>query len=204
MCNLYRLTRPNHEVAHLFDAMVGQVGNAGMGEVYPGRPGLVVARGELRAMTWGFPLVLKGKAGQPLKPKPVNNARADKLGGFMWRHALHERRCLIPVSAFAEAEGEKGARTRTWFTLPPDDQGADVFAVAGLWRDTAEWGPAYAMVMTEACRHVAGVHDRMPVILRRADWGDWLDGPPDAAGLLCRPYPELMVVERTADPWVRR
>ena len=30
-------------------------------------------------MTWGFPLVLKGKNGQPLKPKPVNNARTDKL-----------------------------------------------------------------------------------------------------------------------------
>jgi putative SOS response-associated peptidase YedK len=44
----------------------------------------------------------------------------------------------------------------------------------------------------------------MPVILKRADWGDWLDGPPDAAGLLCRPYPELMVVERTAESWVRR
>ena len=204
MCNLYRLTKPNHEVAHLFDAVVGSVGNAGMGEVYPGYPGLVLARNELRSMAWGFPLVLKGKNGQPLKPKPVNNARADKLDGFMWRYSFAERRCLIPVSAFAEAEGEKGAKTRTWFTLPPDDYGSEVFAVAGLWRDTPEWGPAYTMVMTEACQHVAGVHDRMPVILRRADWGDWLDGPPDAAGLLCRPYPELMVVERTAEMWVRR
>ena len=35
-------------------------------------------------------------------------------------------------------------------------------------------------------------------------WSDWLDGAPDAAGLLCRPYPELMVMERTSDPWVRR
>jgi hypothetical protein len=34
-------------------------------------------------MVWGFPLVLKGKGGQALKPKPVNNARVDKLDGFM-------------------------------------------------------------------------------------------------------------------------
>ena len=68
------------------------------------------------------------------------------------------------------------------------------------------------MVMTEACHHVAGVHDRMPVILRPQDWGDWLGSeaepqdhrPPDAADLLCRPYPELMVVERTGESWVRR
>jgi putative SOS response-associated peptidase YedK len=52
------------------------------------------------------------------------------------------------------------------------------------------------MVMTEACIHVADVHDRMPVILQREDWADWLDGAPDAAGLLCRPHPNLMVKER--------
>jgi hypothetical protein len=51
MCNLYRLTKPNHETAHLFDAIVGSVGNAGMGEVYHGRTRLVVANGELRSMT---------------------------------------------------------------------------------------------------------------------------------------------------------
>ena len=110
MCNLYRLTNTNAEVAHLFDAVVGQVGNAGMGEVYPGYTGLVVVRGELRSMIWGFPLVLKGKSGQPLKPKPINNARADKLDGFMWRYSVAERRCLIPVSAFAEAQGGRARR----------------------------------------------------------------------------------------------
>jgi putative SOS response-associated peptidase YedK len=199
MCNLYRMTKATAEVANLFKATHGSVGNFAS-EVYPGYPGLVVAKGELRSMVWGFPLVLKGKNGQPLKTKPINNARADKLDGFMWRYSFIERRCLIPVTEFAEAEGAKGAKTRTWFALPDKD----VFAVAGIWRDTPEWGPAYSMVMTEACIHVADVHDRMPVILKRQDWDDWLDGLPEAANLLCRPYPDLMVVNRTTDPWVRR
>ncbi len=199
MCNLYRMTKSTDEVARLFNVTEGQVGNAG-GEVYPGYPGLVVAGGELRSMAWGFPLAMKGKNGQPLKPKPVNNTRADKLDSGFWKPSFQQRRCLIPVTEFAEAEGEKGSKTRTWFALPDEP----VFAVAGIWRDTAEWGPAYSMIMTEACIHVADVHDRMPVILRRSDWADWLDGPPDDARLLCRPYPELMVVNRTADPWVRR
>jgi len=31
-------------------------------------------------MVWSFPLVLKSKrTGEPLKPKPVNNTRTDKL-----------------------------------------------------------------------------------------------------------------------------
>ncbi|KRA80804.1 SOS response-associated peptidase [Altererythrobacter sp. Root672] len=198
MCNLYRMTKTTAEVANLFNAVELGASNA-PAEIYPGYPGLVVANGELRSMVWGFPLRLKGMK-PDAKPKPVNNARADKLDSFKWRFSFAERRCLIPVTEFAEAEGEKGSKTRTWFSLP----GQDMFAVAGIWRDTDEWGPAYSMVMTEACIHVADVHDRMPVILRREDWTDWLDGPPDAAELLCRPYPAMMTVNRTADPWVRR
>lgn len=199
MCNLYRLSRGPAEIAKLFAAQADPPGNAGE-MVYPGYPGLVVAEGRVRQMTWGFPLAMKGKSGQPLKPKPVNNARTDKLDGGFWRPSFHARRCLIPVTEFAEAEGERGAMTRTWFALPDDE----VFAVAGIWRDTAEWGPAYSMLMTEACIHVQGVHDRMPVILQRETWSDWLDGPPDGARLLCQPYPAEMSIRRTADPWVKR
>ena len=83
----------------------------------------------------------------------MNNARADKLDGFMWRYSFTERRCLVPVTEFAEAEGEKGSKTRAWFRKPNQE----VFACAGIWRDTLEWGPAYSMFMTEACIHVAAV-----------------------------------------------
>lgn len=199
MCNLYRLSKGPAEIANLFGAVADPPGNAGE-TVYPGYPGYVMAEGRVRQMTWGFPLALKGKSGQMLKPKPVNNARTDKLDGFMWRYSFAERRCLIPVTEFCEAEGEKGCKTRTWFSLPDEE----VFAVAGIWRDTAEWGPAYSMVMTEACAYVQGVHDRMPVILARDTWSDWLDGAPDDARLLCQPYPADMVVHRTDEPWVKR
>jgi putative SOS response-associated peptidase YedK len=97
-------------------------------------------------MTWGFPLVIKSKkTGLPLKPKPVNNAREDKLANTFWRDSFVKRRCLIPVTAWAEAEGDKGRMTRTWYSLADDD----LFAVAGVWRPTAEWGHAYSMVMVD-------------------------------------------------------
>jgi putative SOS response-associated peptidase YedK len=203
MCNQYTTKASAAEIAALFGATVSAQSNAGPGTIFPGAPGMVVRQvgGErtVNTMTWGFPMRLKGmKPGS--KPRPVNNARADKLDSFMWRYSFEERRCLIPVSEFAEAEGEKGAKTKTWFSLPDEP----LFAVAGLWRNTDEWGLAYSMVMTEACRHVADVHGRMPVILKRSDWSDWLDGAPDNAGLLCRPYPDLMVVNRTKEPWVKR
>lgn len=204
MCNLYTNRASAAEIADLFDASVMANFNAGPGEVYPGRSGMVVRKESeariVQSMTWGFPLAQKSKkTGLPLKPKPVNNARADKLDSFMWKFSFLERRCLIPLTAFAEAEGEAGRMTRTWFTLPDEP----IFAAAGIWRETDEWGPVYSMVMTEACMHVADVHDRMPVILRRQDWSDWLEGAPHVAGLLCRPYADLMVVERTSDLWYR-
>lgn len=229
MCNLQRLTRATAEIARLFGEVLqpgqgpitlGTIGNLSAespGETWPGQPGLVIARGRtgeptLTAMTWGFPFAATGKQGRKLKPRPVNNARADKLDGFLWRASFARRRCLIPLTAFAEAEGEAGNKTRTWFSLPEEQAPDGVFAAAGLWRQTDEWGLCYTMVMTEACLHVADVHDRMPVILAQADWSDWLgveDGAqrhraPDQAGLLCRPYPDLMVCERTGERWVKR
>lgn len=193
------MTASQAEVARLFSA--GATGGLNTtSEIFPGYPAPVVAEGELRAMVWGFPLAMKGAKGQQLKPRPVNNARSDKLDSYMWRYSFEERRCLIPVTAFAEAEGPKGGKTRTWFMLPDEP----VFAVAGIWRSTPEWGDAYSMVMTDACVHVAGVHDRMPVVLKREDWPVWTSGEPEQARALCVPFDGAMTVDRTTDPWTRK
>lgn len=159
------MTSGNAEIANLFGRSV-VVGANVPGEIYPGYPGLVAEGDIVRTMSWGFPLVLNSKkTGSPLKPKPVNNAREDKLHTAFWRDSFVKRRCLIPVTAWAEAEGDKGSMTRTWYSLP----GQDVFAVAGVWRQTDEWGEAYSMVMVDGCETMADVHDRMPTILARAD-----------------------------------
>jgi len=204
MCNLYRMSKSQDEVAHFFDAIAQDMSVSPGGNapelVYPGYPGMVLTEGRLAQMTWGFPLARKGAKGQPLKPKPVNNARTDKLKSPFWRSSFENRRCLIPVSDFAEAEGPKGGKTRTWFALPD----APLMAVAGFWRDSAEFGEAYTMVMTDANAHVRGVHDRMPVILEPGDWPTWLQGTPQDAYQLCRPYGGDMQVTRTDEPWAGR
>ena len=196
MCNLYRMTNTVSEVANLFGA-APDLGANFAAEVYPGYPGLVVTEGCARAMQWGFPLVRKGKQGQPLKPKPVTNAREDKLHTAFWRDSFTHRRCLIPVTQWAEAEGISGRMTRTWYGLPGDEP----FAVAGLWRPTAEWGHAYSMVMVDACDQMIDVHDRMPVILAREDWESWTDGDPAEAFALCRKWDLELLVERSGERW---
>ena len=199
MCNLYRMTKNATEVAQLFD-LVAEIGSNAGGEIYPGYAGLVIAGDKVKTMTWGFPLPRKGAKGQPLKPKPVNNARTDKLSGPFWKSSFVSRRCLIPLESFAEAEGARGSMTRTWMTLP----GSEVFTVAGIWRSSAEWGDCYSMVMTDASRQMAAVHDRMPVILTGGERETWLGGAPDEAFALCRPFPGELAIDRTDVPWAGR
>lgn len=196
MCNLYRMAKGVDEVAKLF-AVEPVRGSNLADEVYPGLPGLVIAEGQARAMNWGFPLVLTGKQGQKLKPKPVTNAREDKLLTGFWRDSFVHRRCLVPVSGWAEAEGEKGRMTRTWYGLP----GEDVFAVAGLWRPSAEWGEVYTLVMVDGHPQMAQVHDRMPLILSHAAQRYWLEGAPEDALALCRTWVGDLTVERTSQLW---
>ncbi len=200
MCNRYQIRNSSAEIARLFRVPDRTEGANFSDEVYPGYPGMVVTDGALRRMTWGFPLQLRGKQGQLLKPKPVNNARTDKLDSFMWRYSFEERRCLIPLTAWAEAEGPKGAMTCTWLSLPD----RPVFAAAGIWRASDEWGDVYSMVMTDSCGPVADCHDRMPVILHAADHGIWTDGEPSEAKALCRPYEGAVALDRTTARWGSR
>ena len=200
MCNLYRMTKNVSEVAAWFAAVEGAGGANFAAEVYPGYTGLVVAEGAVRAMTWGFPLVLKGKQGQPLKPKPVNNARTDKLETFFWRHSFTERRCLIPLTGWAEAQGAKGRMTRTWLSLPE----APLFAAAGVWRQSEEWGACYSMVMTDSAgTEAAQVHERMPVLVSPEDQSQWLGDSPHDALALCRAWPGALAIDRTDQPWAK-
>jgi putative SOS response-associated peptidase YedK len=176
MCNLYTERMSAAEVAAHFGVENPIESNAGA-EVYPGAPGLVVREEDgariLQSMTWGFPRHSKNKrTGKPNKPKPVNNI-AD-LDNFMWRHIAPKpyHRCLIPLTAFAEAEGPDGGKTRTWFHL--DSQ--PIFAWAGMWRNSDEWGPVYSGLMTDCNEAIRPYHDRMPVLLHVEDYGRWMQG----------------------------
>lgn len=203
MCNAYATRTSAAEVARVFNVdLLDMVATNAPEEAYPGTPGLVVHHQEgrrvLRSMTWGFPLRLKGMRPES-KPKPVNNI-AD-LNKPMWVGLARkpEWRCLIPLTAFAEAEGPKGAKTRTWFNV----KGQEVFAWGGLWRESAEWGPVYSGAMTDCNEAIRPVHDRMPVLLLPHEYDRWLNGSfDDLIAFQERCFPDdLIEMTRTSDPW---
>jgi putative SOS response-associated peptidase YedK len=210
MCNLKKLAAQTKEVADLFGA-IDKSGNAGPGEVYPGQIGLVVTQKvgtrTLEPMTWGFPLVtadMRARAtakGSIPRPKPVNNARMDNMGSPFWRRWFEnpEQRCLIPKTEFAEAAGEKGHKTKTWFSL----KGQPVFAWAGLWRDSPEWGKVYTGCMTNANEAIQPFHERMPVLLEPHQWQQWLTVDAAEAIRFADPVPAACInVTPTQEPWV--
>jgi putative SOS response-associated peptidase YedK len=49
----------------------------------------------------------------------------------------------------------------------PDDE---LFAFAGLWENNKEFGESATIIPTSCNEATAAYHDRMPVILDKADW----------------------------------
>lgn len=152
-------------------------------------------------MTWGFPLRLKGMK-PDAKPKPVNNIADLKKGMWVGLAKKPQWRCVIPVTAFAEAEGAKGKMTRTWFSLRDEP----IFGWGGLWRVSDEWGPVYSGAMTDANHAVAPVHNRMPVLLHKDEYDKWLNGSfDDLLAFQQRVFPsDGIEIDRTSELWVRR
>lgn len=206
MCNLYTLDKTDAELSDIFDIPADDSAPRlnTPEEMLPGYPGLVVrephGKRVREQMVWGFPLRLKGMK-PDAKPKPVNNIADLRKPMWIGLARKPEWRCLIPTSRFCEAEGPKGKMTRTWFSVA--DQ--DVFAWAGLWRVSDEWGKVYSSVMTDANDTVRPVHNRMPVILHRNEWETWLHGSFDELlALQARVFPaDLIRMNRTAELWSR-
>jgi putative SOS response-associated peptidase YedK len=112
------------------------------------------------------------------------NARAESLMERpTWRSALSESRCLIVADGFYEWQaGAGGARRPFWITREDHEP----FAFAGL---ASTWGTC-AIVTTDAAPEIAGLHDRMPVMLEPGLERAWLEPRtgPDAALAMLHPF----------------
>src|ERR1700737_4950009 len=121
------------------------------------------------------------------------NAKAEGIDTKpAFREAFARRRCLVPFDCFYE-----------WKKLGKERQpyavglaGQRLMALAGLWETwrspTGERVRSFAIVTTTPNELCAQLHDRMPVILGREVWSEWLgEEPADPSRLkaLLAPYP---------------
>jgi putative SOS response-associated peptidase YedK len=105
------------------------------------------------------------------------NARAETVASSpAFRSSFQRRRCIVPSDGFYEWRRTGGPK-QPFFLHPP--AGA-VLAMAGVWAarkdpESGLWVPSAAVITTSANHLVSAIHDRMPVLLPRETWDDWLD-----------------------------
>lgn len=200
MCSLYSMTTARAAIIAMFRVGDNRASAFDpLPAIFPGQTAPIVREAgdgerELVLVSWGFVLPQQGRAA-----KRVTNARADKVrNSRFWKESFEARRCLVPVSSFSEPKGKQPAVWH-WFGLKGEEP-RPPFALAGLWR---RWkGPlkeggeviemdVYAFLTTTPNDVVKEVHpSRMPVMLGSQDECDaWLEGTPDEAFQLARPYP---------------
>ena len=163
---------------------------------------------QLRVLRWGL---VPSWAKDPGVGVKMFNARAETAHEKpAYRRAFTTRRCLLPADGYFEwhtpekEPGQKKAPKKQPYFVTPKD-GAEM-AFAGLyefWRDRnipeddpAAWLTTCTVITTDAEPELAHVHPRMPLVLPRERWDDWLDrsltDADELQALLAPPVPGLM------------
>jgi putative SOS response-associated peptidase YedK len=137
------------------------------------------------------------------------NARRESLGDRpAFRASLQRRRCIVPADGYYEWQRRDGATTP--YFIHSDAPSPMAFAgLYAFWRDPEaaaddpdRWVLSTAIVTTAASGELAGLHDRVPVVLDPAARDRWLDPQltrtDEALRVLAGPAPRL-VFHRVSD-----
>jgi putative SOS response-associated peptidase YedK len=135
---------------------------------------------QLRVVRWGLvPFWAKDvKIGSRLI-----NARAETVAEKpAFRRAFAQRRCLLPADGYYEWQKLDGGHKQPMY-ITRKDAGSLAFAgLYELWRDGAvppgdpdAWLWTATIITTSAPDELGHIHDRMPMIIDQARWGDWLE-----------------------------
>ena len=200
MCGRYASSRSPEELVEEFDvaetmieaALEPDYNVAPTKEVYavverpPSRESEEQPRRQLRVLRWGL---VPSWAKDPSIGNRMINARMETVAEKpAYRKAFAARRCLLPADGYFEwyatsEKGRNGKPVKQPFFIRPRDGGS--LAMAGLyeiWRDPdkAEDDPARfrwtcTVITTDAEDSLGRIHDRMPLMVERERWRDWLD-----------------------------
>ena len=176
----------------------------------------VQASGDVRleAMRWGLipPWARDKSIGAKLA-----NARAETIDEKpSFRQPFRRQRCLLPVDGYYEWESRPGGKQPVYYSM----RDGDLFCLAGLWETwttpeqndepelpglgqaQAETLCTFTVITTTPNRLAKRVHDRMPVIVHPADYGNWLSPESKAADLkrLLRPFDDEPMQEHYVTP----
>jgi putative SOS response-associated peptidase YedK len=161
-----------------------------------------MGRCELAFARWGL---IPSWSESPRLSYSTFNARTETVADKpAFRSAFRQRRCLIPADGWYEWE-RRDDRKLPWYFRA---RHSGAFAFAGLWERWERDGETLescAIIVTRANAMAAAVHERMPVVLPRARYRDWLAPAfPDREALLdlLVPCPDDWIVRQRVGPGV--
>jgi putative SOS response-associated peptidase YedK len=179
MCGRYVSATPPDLLIRIFEASGDDTLEAAPSyNVAPTMPvPVVVSSGGARTleiMRWGL---VPPWAPDPSVGSRMINARRETLGDkSAFRPSLARRRALIPADAYYEWHVAHPGAAKQPYAITAAD--GDQLAFAGLWETWvgAEDTPLLTctIVTTGSSGSVSHLHDRMPVILPRDMWDEWL------------------------------
>jgi putative SOS response-associated peptidase YedK len=162
---------------------------------------------QLVVLRWGL---VPSWAKDPKIGSRMINARMETVADKpAYRKAFATRRCLLPADGYYEwyetdNRNAKGKPVKQPFFIRPRDGGS--LAMAGLyeiWRDRTRddddpeafrW--TCTVITTDAEDELGRIHDRMPLLVERDRWEEWLDPAPREAdellGLLVPASPDRL------------
>ena len=183
MCSRFELVSNPNEIASRFGlGMTPPLVN--VPETRPTDLALVIrTSGTVELMAWGFEVDWDNR--------PLINARSETLGEKKTFLGHLNNRCIIPASAYFEWRKVDGQKLKN--RILPSDQ--SLFAMAGLTD-----GKQFSIITCTPAPSVAGIHNRMPVILNPSSEAAWINPeiPFDAVKGFLIPY-EIAPIISTED-----
>ncbi|MBA8926485.1 putative SOS response-associated peptidase YedK [Kutzneria viridogrisea] len=214
MCGRYASTKDPATLAVEFDAVDATDSEAPGADynVAPTKPVLaIVARHprdedgkpdpdsvvrSVRVMRWG--LVPTWSKDRNVGVKMINARSETAATKPSYRDSMARRRCILPADGWFEWKREGGAKEPFYVTGTDGES----LAMAGLWsawRDPngepdSPWLITCAVLTADAFGPLAEVHERMPLLLPRASFEQWLAPDQDSKAVadLLTPVPELV------------
>ncbi|MBQ0928735.1 MULTISPECIES: SOS response-associated peptidase [Saccharopolyspora] len=145
----------------------------------------------IRVMRWGLvPFWAKDKS---IGSRMINAKSETVTSKPAFRSSIKRYRCLVPADGWYEWKREGGAK-QPYFMTPPDGSSLAMAGIYSTWRENDEAEPLVtcSVLTAAAVGRLTDVHDRMPLLLPRGAWSQWLDpDQPDVSDLLAPPSLEI-------------
>ncbi|GLX97428.1 SOS response-associated peptidase [Herbidospora sp. NBRC 101105] len=218
MCGRYASARKRHELLEEFEVELDTVDETGeelapdyniapTKDVYavmsrvPHVEGATRPVRQLRVVRWGL---VPSWAKDPSIGSRMINARIETVAEKpAFRKAFATRRCLLPADGYYEWMPTDDKRKQPFFIRPED---GGVLAMAGLyefWKDPeGEWICTCTVITQDAEDRLGHIHDRMPMLIARDKWAEWLDPSVSDASELLVPATTAGLVAYPVDPAV--